>query len=191
LGSKNNAGGYPRQWASPAAGVVIFRSWVPLYSDAMGQSRQQLFPPRHCATGRCCSVTAWSVTGQAPARMWNILCYLFAYLEQVKVKWSYPRNRPWRPIGVFPVRYEHHLHIKQYSYPRNRPWRPIGVFPVMYEHHLHIKQYSYPRSRPWRPIGMFFVRYEHLHINEYSYPFSRPWRPIGVFPVRPVPINDI
>jgi hypothetical protein len=26
LGSKNNAGGYPRQWASPAAGVVIFRS---------------------------------------------------------------------------------------------------------------------------------------------------------------------
>jgi hypothetical protein len=30
---------------------------------------------------------------------------------------------------VFPDRYEHHLHIKKYSYPRNRPWRHILVFP--------------------------------------------------------------
>jgi hypothetical protein len=28
-----------------------------------------------------------------------------------KVKLS--RNSPWRSIGVFPVRYEHHLHIKK------------------------------------------------------------------------------
>jgi hypothetical protein len=29
-----------------------------------------------------------------------------------KLKQGYPRNRLWRPIGVFPVTYEHHLRIK-------------------------------------------------------------------------------
>jgi hypothetical protein len=24
----------------------------------------------------------------------------------------HPRNRPWRPIGVFPVRYQYHLHVQ-------------------------------------------------------------------------------
>jgi hypothetical protein len=28
---------------------------------------------------------------------------------------------------VFPVRYEHHLHIQKLSYLRNRPRRPIGL----------------------------------------------------------------
>jgi hypothetical protein len=26
-------------------------------------------------------------------------------------KWSHPRNGPWRPVGMFPVRYEHQLHV--------------------------------------------------------------------------------
>jgi hypothetical protein len=29
--------------------------------------------------------------------------------------------------------------LKQKSYPRNRSWRPMPVFPVSYEHHLYIK----------------------------------------------------
>jgi hypothetical protein len=33
-----------------------------------------------------------------------------AIVKKIK-KQSYPRNRAWKPIGVFPVRYEHHLHI--------------------------------------------------------------------------------
>jgi hypothetical protein len=37
------------------------------------------------------------------------------------------RNRPWRPIDMIPVRYEHHLYIKMLSYPHNRPLRPIGL----------------------------------------------------------------
>jgi hypothetical protein len=52
---------------------------------------------------------------------------------------------------VFPVRYEHHIHIK-WSYPCNRPWKPIGVFPVRYEHHIHIKSKAVPvtgRGGPW------------------------------------------
>jgi hypothetical protein len=32
-----------------------------------------------------------------------------------------------RPTRMFPVRGEHHLHIKKCSYPRNKPWRPIRV----------------------------------------------------------------
>jgi hypothetical protein len=39
----------------------------------------------------------------------------------------YTRNRPWMSICVIPVRYEHHLHMKQQRYPRNRMWMPIGV----------------------------------------------------------------
>jgi hypothetical protein len=46
--------------------------------------------------------------------------------ENVKLS----RNWPWRPIGVFPVRYQHHLHKKSIAIPVIRPWRRIGVFPV-------------------------------------------------------------
>jgi hypothetical protein len=28
---------------------------------------------------------------------------------------------------------------KKYSYLSNRPWRPVGVFTVRHEHHLHMK----------------------------------------------------
>jgi hypothetical protein len=35
---------------------------------------------------------------------------------------------------VFTVRYEHHLQIKKYSYTCDRQWRPICMFPVRYEH---------------------------------------------------------
>jgi hypothetical protein len=31
---------------------------------------------------------------------------------------------------VFPVRCEHHLHVKGQSYPYNRPWSPIGLWNV-------------------------------------------------------------
>jgi hypothetical protein len=41
---------------------------------------------------------------------------------------------------VFPVRYEHHLHIGKYRYLLNRPWRPMGVFSVRYERNLHRKE---------------------------------------------------
>jgi hypothetical protein len=40
---------------------------------------------------------------------WILRLYdVYLRFEKVKI---FP-NRPWRPIGVFPVRYEHHLHIK-------------------------------------------------------------------------------
>jgi hypothetical protein len=57
----------------------------------------------------------------------------------LKKKQSCPHNRLWSPIGVIPVTYEHHLHIRKQSCPHNRPWSPIGVIPVRYEH-LHIKK---------------------------------------------------
>jgi hypothetical protein len=36
------------------------------------------------------------------------------YITPIKEKQNVklPRNRPRRPIGVFPVRYDYHLHIK-------------------------------------------------------------------------------
>jgi hypothetical protein len=40
---------------------------------------------------------------------------------------------------MLPVRYEHHLHIKEYGYPCIRPWRSIDMLPVNYENHLHIE----------------------------------------------------
>jgi hypothetical protein len=40
---------------------------------------------------------------------------------------------------MFPLRYEHHIHIKEWSYPRNRAWRRLSVFSVRYEYHLHKK----------------------------------------------------
>jgi hypothetical protein len=40
---------------------------------------------------------------------------------------------------MLPARYEH-LYIKSKTYPRNRLWRPIGVFPVRYGHYLLIKE---------------------------------------------------
>jgi hypothetical protein len=39
---------------------------------------------------------------------------------------------------VFPVRYEHHLHIKGNVIPVAGREGPL-VFPVKYEHNLHIK----------------------------------------------------
>jgi hypothetical protein len=47
---------------------------------------------------------------------------------------------------VFPAKYKHHLY-KKGSYPRNRPWRCIGVFSTRYEHHLHIVTYT---TAVWR-----------------------------------------
>jgi hypothetical protein len=38
---------------------------------------------------------------------------------------------------VFPVRYEHHLHINTKATTVNRPWRQVRVFLVRYKHHLH------------------------------------------------------
>jgi hypothetical protein len=65
------------------------------------------------------------------------------------------------PIGVSPVRYEHHLRIKSKVISVNRLWRPIGVSPVRYEHHLHIKSKAIPVR------GVSPVRYEHhLHIKK-------------------------
>jgi hypothetical protein len=37
-------------------------------------------------------------------------------------------NRPRKPIRVFRVGYEHHLHIEKKTYPRNRPCRLIDDF---------------------------------------------------------------
>jgi hypothetical protein len=71
----------------------------------------------------------------------------------IKEDKSYPLSRLWGP--AFPVRCDHHLHIKKQSYNRNRPWRPIGVFPMRYENHLNVKKY--PHKRPWKPIGFWNV----------------------------------
>jgi hypothetical protein len=59
-------------------------------------------------------------------------------------------------IGVFPARYDNHLHILKWSYPRNRQLRPIYVFPVKYKHHLHIKC-KLSRKSSWTPAGMWDV----------------------------------
>jgi hypothetical protein len=59
-------------------------------------------------------------------------------------KQSYSLKRAWCYIGVFPVRYEHHLHIKSKAIPVNRAWWYIGVFPVRYEYHLHVKSKATP-----------------------------------------------
>jgi hypothetical protein len=42
-------------------------------------------------------------------------------------------------VGLFPARYEHDLNITKFSYPCKRPWRPLGVIAVRFEHNLHIK----------------------------------------------------
>jgi hypothetical protein len=47
-------------------------------------------------------------------------------------------------VVVFPVRYEHYLHIKSRTIPGHRPWRPIGGFPARYKHHPHTKNKSLP-----------------------------------------------
>jgi hypothetical protein len=47
------------------------------------------------------------VTFQKTAFLVETTFYVVTTLEQL----LYPRNRPCRPIGVFAVRYEHHLHI--------------------------------------------------------------------------------
>jgi hypothetical protein len=47
---------------------------------------------------------------------------------------------------VFPVREERHLRTKKYRYPRNRQWGPIGVFVVRYKHHLLNKSKAVPRK---------------------------------------------
>jgi hypothetical protein len=44
---------------------------------------------------------------------------------------------------VFPVRYEHHLHIENKAISVNRPWRPVRMFPVKYEYDLHIIKQSF------------------------------------------------
>jgi hypothetical protein len=36
-------------------------------------------------------------------------------------KQIYPRNRLWRAIHMFPVRYKHHLHIKDKAIPVTSP----------------------------------------------------------------------
>jgi hypothetical protein len=40
---------------------------------------------------------------------------------------------------MFPVRNNHHLYLKSIGISVNSPWRPISVFPVRYEYDLHIK----------------------------------------------------
>jgi hypothetical protein len=55
-------------------------------------------------------------------------------------KYSCPRNKPWKPIDVFSVTYEHHLHIyKSKVIPVTARGGP-QVFPVRYEHHPHIQK---------------------------------------------------
>jgi hypothetical protein len=44
--------------------------------------------------------------------------------------------------------YEQLLHIKMQNYRCNRPWRSVYVFPVRYEHHLHIKKQAIPITGP-------------------------------------------
>jgi hypothetical protein len=40
---------------------------------------------------------------------------------------------------VFPVKYKISLHIKKLSYPRNKHWKAIDVFPVRNEQRILIK----------------------------------------------------
>jgi hypothetical protein len=50
---------------------------------------------------------------------------------------------------VFPLRYEHNLHIKNVKLSPNRPWRPIGLF---YEVRISSTYESVKLSpnMPWR-----------------------------------------
>jgi hypothetical protein len=57
---------------------------------------------------------------------------------------------------MFPVRYEHHIHIKTKAAPVTGRGSPY-IFPVRYEHHLHIEKLRCPCNRPWRLVGMFRV----------------------------------
>jgi hypothetical protein len=45
---------------------------------------------------------------------------------------------------VFPVSYEHYNIYRKESYPRNRQMRPIGLFPVKYDHHLDTENKAVP-----------------------------------------------
>jgi hypothetical protein len=81
---------------------------------------------------------------------------------------------------VFPVRYEHNLHIKKHSHLLKRLWKPIGVFPVRYEHHIHIKIIAISVTGHGGPY-VFSVKYEHhVHIKKQCHSCNRLWEPIGV-----------
>jgi hypothetical protein len=45
---------------------------------------------------------------------------------------------------VFPVRHEHQHSIKYKAIRVKGPWRSIGMVPVRYDHHLHIKSKVIP-----------------------------------------------
>jgi hypothetical protein len=49
-------------------------------------------------------------------------------------------NRPQDGITRFLHYTDLFTNVKCVYYLRNRPWRPIDVFPVRCEHYLHIKQ---------------------------------------------------
>jgi hypothetical protein len=86
--------------------------------------------------------------------------------------------------NMFPVKYEHHLHILKQSYAlRRRPWKPTVEFLVRYEHHLGIKRKAISVTGRGGPY-VFPVRYDHhLHIKSKDIPVTGSGGP-QVFPVR-------
>jgi hypothetical protein len=62
---------------------------------------------------------------------------------------------------VFPVRNEHHLHIKIKAIPVIGRGA-IGVLPVRYEHYLHMKKYNVSLTDSGGPYGCEMYRLPHF-----------------------------
>jgi hypothetical protein len=76
----------------------------------------------------------------SPNRPWRpigVSCDVRTSSTYRKVKLS--PNRPWRSVGVSCEARTSSTYNKVKLSP-NRPWRSVGVFPVTYEHHLHIQK---------------------------------------------------
>jgi hypothetical protein len=82
---------------------------------------------------------------------------IYPMIQQTFKQRSSPCNRPCSRIDAFRMRYEH-LHTTKCSYPRNRPWMLIGIFPVRCEYYLHIKRKAILITGRG---GVFSARYEH------------------------------
>jgi hypothetical protein len=53
------------------------------------------------------------VVCSAQKQLDEFIMLILHVLRIVKSDVKLSTNRPWRPIGLFPVRYEHHLHINK------------------------------------------------------------------------------
>jgi hypothetical protein len=62
-------------------------------------------------------------------------------------------NRLWRPIGVS-CEVQISSKFKRKGKLSNKSQRPIGIFPMRYEHRPHIKKVKLSSNRPWRSMRL-------------------------------------